>query len=290
MVDRQRAIVDLPAQRIGDDAAGATILAHCQELDINVEALRATKMAPTSYTLVVTVKKSGRRTFFHQRGANALLGSKHFDFQKSNAKIFHLGYLLLLDGLDMPHQEGTVSSYVLKRAQEAGMMTSLDVVSEDSNRFESLVVPALAHCDVSFMNEFEASRTTGIPLRVDGELKWGALEPAARQLITHGVKMWAVIHFPEGAFALSSKGHRHIHGSLRMPTSRIKGVVGAGDAFAAGVLYGLHEKMDMDRCLRYGVCAAATSLNDRTTSEGVQPISECLALGEKHGFRETPIT
>jgi hypothetical protein len=78
-------------------------------------------------------KDSGRRTFFHARGANALLDSTHFDFTKTQAKIFHLGYLLLLDGLDKPCPEfGTVAAGVLARAKAAGLSTSIDVVSEDS--------------------------------------------------------------------------------------------------------------------------------------------------------------
>ena len=56
-----------------------------------------------------------------QRGTNAFLDASHFDFAQSDARIFHLGYLLLLDRLDQPDPIcGTVSAAVLKRAQEAG--------------------------------------------------------------------------------------------------------------------------------------------------------------------------
>ena len=50
----------------------------------------------------MTERGNGRRTFFHARGANALWQGDDLDFKKLNARIFHLGYLLLLDALDEP--------------------------------------------------------------------------------------------------------------------------------------------------------------------------------------------
>ena len=70
-----------------------------------------------------------------------------------------------------------------------------------------------------------------------------------------------------------------------MPQARIVGTVGAGDAFAAGVLLGLHEGVAMNVALTYGVCAAAASLTDATSSNGVKPLSECLKLAEQFGYR-----
>ena len=85
---------------VGDDSDGHKIIADCSMYRINADAMQRTTAAPTSFTDVMTVQGTGRRTFFHARGANALLQAAHFDFTKTNARIFHLGYLLLLDGLD----------------------------------------------------------------------------------------------------------------------------------------------------------------------------------------------
>ena len=113
---------------VGDDAEGEYIRSDCRSHKIDMHQLQMTKEAPTSYTDVMTVKSTGRRTFFHQRGANAFLDAPHFDFTQSNARIFHLGYLLLLDRLDQPDPRyGTVAASVLQRAQAAGFKTSVDV-------------------------------------------------------------------------------------------------------------------------------------------------------------------
>src|SRR5262245_59469281 len=57
---------------VGRDALGEQILAHCREHGIDGRFIGTTAKAPTSYTDVMTVKATGRRTFFHARGANAL--------------------------------------------------------------------------------------------------------------------------------------------------------------------------------------------------------------------------
>src|SRR5690606_23791490 len=127
---------------VGDDADGRWIRDDCIAHRVDTRALQATADAPTSYTDVMTVASNGRRTFFHQRGANALLGPEHFDFSSSNARLFHLGYLLLLDRLDRPVDEyGTAAAKLLAQAREAGFKTSIDLVSEDSDRFRTVAGP-----------------------------------------------------------------------------------------------------------------------------------------------------
>jgi sugar/nucleoside kinase (ribokinase family) len=279
---------------VGADEYGEWIMERCSELTIDTRVLNHTDLAPTSYTDVMTVQQNGRRTFFHARGANAVLDSCHFEFD-TKARIFHLGYLLLLDKLDGPSAtHGTVAAEVLARAQEAGLKTSIDVVSEDSDRFAKIVLPALKHVDVCIMNEFEAGRVTGRRIRV-GDAHTGApgvagldrkeLRAAMEQLIEAGVRERVVVHFPEGGCSLGRDGAWHEHGSVQLPGDYIKGAAGAGDAFTAGVLYGWHEGLPVEEWLRIGVCAAAANLSDETCTGGLKLLAECLALGEKFGFR-----
>jgi sugar/nucleoside kinase (ribokinase family) len=97
----------------------------------------------------MTEQATGRRTFFHNRGANALWRGDDLDFRKIKARIFHMGYLLLLDALDEPDKQlGTKGAALLAAAQNAGFKTSVDVVSEDSDRFSKVVIPALKYVDI----------------------------------------------------------------------------------------------------------------------------------------------
>ncbi len=272
---------------VGDDANGAWIIEQCRARGIDVSALQTTDAAPTSFTDVMTIRGTGRRTFFHARGTNALLDQGHFDFSRTPARLFHLGYLLLLDKLDDPSAtHGTVAAEVLAKAQEAGLKTSIDLVSEDSDRFARIVLPALKHVDVCIMNEFEAGRVTGKTIR-DGEtLDRAALRAAMEEILHAGVHERVVVHFPEGGCTLSTQGAWHEQGSVRVPPESIKGAAGAGDAFSAGVLYGVHEDWPMERTLKAAVCAAAANLEAETCTEGLRSLADCLALGEKFGFRD----
>jgi sugar/nucleoside kinase (ribokinase family) len=271
---------------VGRDALGEDILEDCRQHRIDVLHLQTTPKAPTSYTDVMTEQGHGRRTFFHARGANALWRGEDLDFERIPARIFHLGYLLLLDALDQPDAKyGTRAARLLAAAQAAGIKTSVDVVSEDSDRFAHIVNPALKHVDYCILNEIEAGKTTGFRIRPQGgRLDLVALRHAAGALLQQGVRELVVIHFPEGAFARTRRGDDYWQSSLRLPANYIAGSAGAGDAFCGGVLLGLHEGWELPRCLLTGVCIAAASLADATCTGGIKSLSRSLALARKFGF------
>lgn len=274
---------------IGDDENGRAILADCARRGINTRQLRVTASEATSFTEVMTVEHSGRRTFFHQRGANATLKPDHFDLSSSCAKIFPLGYLLLLDHLDLVIDAQPEACRVLQRAQDAGMLTSLDCVSENSGRFETIVRPALRYVDLLFVNDFEAEKLTRIALRREDHLDPNAVIAAADSMLASGVRSWVVVHFPEATYACSTNGQKIWQPSVRVPHNCIQGSAGAGDALAAGVLYGVHNGWPMEQSLRLGTCAAAASLFHPTCSGGIQTTASCLDLGERLGFGATPL-
>jgi sugar/nucleoside kinase (ribokinase family) len=276
---------------VGDDERGERIIQDCLNLGINTRQIRKTDQAHTSYTDVMTVKGSGKRTFFHQRGANALLDIKDFDFSISNDKVFHLGYLLLLDQLDIIEADGaTRASKVLRSAKEHGLITSADIVSERSDRFKAVIPSSLPFIDYLFVNEFEAGMITGIPTTTtDGQIIPDNCYEAAFKIIGMGVKNWVVLHFPDGVIAVGKNGKKLFQPSIKLPADKIAGAVGAGDAFAAGVLIGVHHDWDMERSIKLGICAAAASLFEPSTSEGILPAEECLRLSELFGFRSNAV-
>jgi len=272
---------------VGKDALGEQILAHCREHKIDTRFIGTTDKVPTSFTDVMTEQATGRRTFFHARGANALWDGADLNFKKTKARVFFLGYLLLLDALDKPDTKfGTKAARLLAAAQEAGLKTSVDLVSEDSDRFARIVTPALKYVDYCILNEIEAGKTTGFVIRqLDGSLDTVKLRHAAGALLQQGVRELVVIHFPEGAFARNRRGDDIWQSALKLPANYIAGSAGAGDAFCAGVLMGLHEGWELQRSLLTGVCIAAASLADPTCTAGVKSLSHSLGLAKKYGFQ-----
>jgi sugar/nucleoside kinase (ribokinase family) len=290
--DLRRLGADYPLEGIGllgDDADGTRILMDCRANAIDTRQLRSTEAARTSYTDVMTERSSGRRTFFHDRGANALLTPEHFDFTQTKASWFYLGYLLLLDGLDAVDTAESdfppLARRVLRAARAAGINVALDCVSAPGNRHVRVIEPVLADLDILFANEQEASHLVGYEVN---PLDRRSVERAATALIQKGVRKAVIIHFPIGACAATPAGAILWQSAVNVPRELIRGAAGAGDAFAAGFLHGLHEMSPLSQALRIAVCSAATSLLASTCSDSVLPVNDALAFGETHGFLSVP--
>jgi sugar/nucleoside kinase (ribokinase family) len=177
---------------------------------------------------------------------------------------------------------------VLRRARAAGLRTSIDCVSEDSDRFRGIVLPVLPHVDIMFTNDFEAEKLTGLHLHRDNALQVAAVVKAAEMLLAAGVQSWVVIHFPEAVYARERGGASLWQPSLKVPPEQIAGAAGAGDALAAGVLFGLQEDWAMAQCLKLGVAAAAACRFDPSCSAGILSVAESNALAERLGYRPLP--
>lgn len=229
--------------RVGEDEAGDFVLEKLRERpNISLEQIR--RQGTTSYTLVMADEVSKQRSFYQCRGANADFCEADIDWDRLDVDMLHIGYILLLDALDAPDGEyGTKMARLLHTARQRGIKTSIDVVTEASERFGRIVTPALRYTDYCVINEVEAQATTGVRLtREDGLLRREALPEALGTLKELGVSTWAVIHSPEGGFGLDENNAYVEVPSLKLPQGYIKGSVGAGDAFCSGVLYAARKE------------------------------------------------
>jgi sugar/nucleoside kinase (ribokinase family) len=277
---------------LGNDDNGQWLINDCQKSNIDTNQLHITDdKTPTSYTYVISVESTGRRTFFNQRGTNSLLNDTHFDFnylvKKKHYNLFYLGYLTILDGLDQIVNNETMAAQLLKKAKQYGLETIVDFVSVDNTLYSKIAQLTLPYVDHLILNEIE------VGLILNQSFQQGTIsdiEQAARILIeNYGVQRTVTIHFDRGAVCVSRENNSDtksfFQGSLCLPNGYIKGAVGAGDAFAAGFIYGIHKKWPIQERLRCGVCVAAMCLKDVTPYGGVGTIEECLQLKELFTFR-----
>jgi len=275
--------------RIGADGDGAMILADLEAQGIDSRGLIRTEESPTSYTDVMTVDSTGRRTFFHQKGANAIFHEEDCALADFPARLFHLGYFGLLDRLDETGADGRNGhERLLARASELGFLTSADLVTDEGRAFDRLVAPVLPHLDFLFLNELEGELLSGISARnpkASGGIDPEKLEAQARHAVEGGVRQAVVVHCAEGVVAVTAEGIVHRQGAVQVPAVRIRGAAGAGDALSAGVLFGVHEGWPFVESLELGVCTAALSLEASTCSASLRPWHECLGYGRSLGFR-----
>ena len=263
----------------GHDAEGDFMLEEMAKYP-NIDLSMVRRDGRTSFTAVMSNNQTKERTFFQHAGANAYYGEEHIDWNNLDVDIFHIGYILLLPHLDEADDEyGTKMARLLHRAQKQGMKTSIDVVSESGDRFARLVTPALKYSNYCVINELEAQQTTGVCLRdADGTLHTENMPLALQKLKELGVSTWAVIHCPEIGCGIDENGKYWAVPSLKLPKGWIKGTVGAGDAFCAGVLYAAYKEMCMEDALKLGACAAAASLREVSASDGIETAREVLKL------------
>ena len=251
----------------------------------NLDLSMVRRTGRTSFTAVMSNNQTKERTFFVHAGANAYYGEDDIDWEKLDADIFHIGYILLLPHLDEENGEyGTNMAKLLYHARQKGLLTSIDVVSETGNRFAKLVIPALKYTDYCIINELEAQQTTGILLRDgDGRICEENMPAALKRLREMGVARWAVIHCPEIGCGIDENNRFVKVPSLKLPKGYIKGTVGAGDAFCAGVLYGAQKEWPLEKALELGTCSAAASLSEVSASDGVGTVEEVMKLKEQYG-------
>lgn len=68
----------------------------------------------------------------------------------------------------------------------------------------------------------------------------------------------------------------------------IKGTVGAGDVYAAGVLYGVIKNFSLDDSMKLATAAAASSLQEEDSTSGIKRYGELITMFETQPFETQP--
>jgi sugar/nucleoside kinase (ribokinase family) len=257
--------------KVGCDDKGDFIVKTLSARGLDVSGIERVNGTPTSFTDVMTVAGTGERTFFNMHGADSMLKPSDVNLASLNCDILHFGYILLLDGMDESDPEyGTKAARLLAEAQKAGIKTSIDVVSEQSERFARIVRPALKYCDYAIVNEVEGSLATGADK--------SDIRAICEGLLSLGVRERVAVHCPEVGATMSREGDFTQVPSLSLPQGWIRGSVGAGDAFCAGMLYAIMKGLSPEESLRLASCTAACNLSAPDSISGAKSLAETMAL------------
>ena len=257
-LDLKKISPDLPVRvfgRVGNDEDGAYVRQILDDAGLDTTGLCTDETAPTSFTEVMSVT-GGQRTFFTYSGASAEFGVEDVDFGENLPEILHLGYFLLLQKVD----DGD-GLEILKAAKAKGVRTSIDLVSENSDRY-ALVKPCLPYTDYLIINEMEAGMLTGM------EPTNANLQAIAGALKAMGVGKKVIIHKPDCAVCLSNEGFTSMP-SYALPAGYIKGTTGAGDAFCAGALYGIYRGWSDTQILEFASATAVMALGSQDATSGL---------------------
>ena len=258
--------------KIGADAEGSFVKAVLQAGGVSTSGLAVLPEEKTSFTEVMSIP-GGQRTFFVYPGSGADFGVADIDFENLDAKILHLGYFLLLQKVD----DGD-GLKILQKAKALGIETSIDLVSENSDRY-GLVLPCLPYTDYLIVNELEAGKLTGIEPTAEN------LQAIAEKLKALGVQKKVIIHMPERSVCLSDEGYS-VLGSYILPEGYIQGTTGAGDAFCAGALIGIYNGWDDKKIMEFASGCAVMALSTPDATSGMREAAEIEAYCKQFARRE----
>ena len=247
---------------VGDDAEGTFVSETLIAAGLDVSGLDVLSGEQTSFTDVMSIP-GGQRTFFTYPGASAKFGVEDINFDALNSKLIHLGYFLLLQKVD----DGD-GIKILQKAQDYGIETSIDLVSENSDRY-NLVLPCLPYTDYLIINELEAGKLAGMEPAKEN------LCAIATKLKTLGVRKKVIIHMPDCSVCCSDQGVSAL-GSYILPEGYIQGTTGAGDAFCAGALIGIYNGWSDEEIMEFASGCAVMALGSPDATSGMKTQQEIM--------------
>ena len=249
--------------KVGDDDAGKHALGVMRAAGVDVSGVVVSTAEHTSFTDVMSVV-GGQRTFFTYAGASAEFGYDDIPWDNLSAKMLHLGYFLLLKKVD----EGD-GLKILRRATEEGILTSIDLVSENSDRY-ACVLPCLPFVDNLIINELEAGKLCGMePIEEN-------LPAMAEKLLSLGVRQRVILHTPKIGLCAEKNGKVTSRPSCPLPKGFVKGKTGAGDAFCSGALVAIERGANAEEILELAEAVAVSSLTEANATDGILSEKEAL--------------
>lgn len=242
--------------RVGEDVLGRFCREFLEEKRVDCENLVFSRTAQTSGTLIVNVQGEDRR-FIHTVGANAeLTGLEASDELLRRCRALYVGGFIL-----NPALSGENVARLFQRARELGVWTILDVVigeSEEQNA-SRMLAPVLPHTDFFLPNGDEARLITGE-------------SDSLRQLETlrqMGARTTILTRGRCGAL-IARAGE--VYEAAAYPVEQVDGT-GGGDAFIAGLIYGLlkssEDRPDILACIPYGAAMGASCVRSMGATTGV---------------------
>jgi len=224
---------------VGDDELGRWLTHKMQQEGIDTAGIAIDPTVPTSATML-PIRPNGERPALHVIGANAKLSPDHLDWDVIAASRFlHIGGTSLMERLD-----GQPTAEVLRRAQELGVTTSLDLIGVPQFDHEAIFGPCYQHLDYFLPNEEDALMLAGATTRAEA-IAW---------LHDRGVGATVITLGAEGA-SFAAAGHDEVV----VPAHPVDVIdtTGCGDAFSAGFIAGLAEGLDPVDAARLGAAAGS---------------------------------
>jgi sugar/nucleoside kinase (ribokinase family) len=255
---------------IGVDAIGDFLLDSLRREDVDVSGLTRTDAVQTSAT-ILPIHPDGSRPAWHVRGANALFSGEHVPWDRLDGlDALHLGGLTALPAMD-----GAPAAELLRRAREAGAMTTADCLGVKRPDAIDVLAEALPHVDLFMPNEGEALAIAGVATAAEAARRFRELG-AARVIVKRG---------GDGCLIADDEGLR----TLPAHDAPVVDTTGCGDAFCAGTIVARCAGWSIDDAARFGGATAGLTMRALGSDAGARTVGEAVAYMTDSPYRTTPI-
>jgi len=233
---------------VADDALGRLVLEALKSEGVDTEAVKIEKRAASGIGVYMLLFGSFKRPLTGRLATHAPWPARlsHLAEQRlASARLLHCGGYLHYES-----RWGEPTERLYRKAKKLGLITSVDTqfpFAPVKGPWIKLFGNLLDYVDVIFTDETEAASITGV----------SDPEAAARELLRAGPRIAVVKMGAQGAL-LAEKG-RVVH-QKAFPVPELTDSIGAGDAFDAGVLYGILAGWPLPRTTRFAAAVSALTL------------------------------
>jgi ribokinase len=247
---------------IGDDETGQALIRDFKSAGVDSSQIKVKPKAETGSVLCLT-DRAGRRALYVSPGANRLLASRDIDMDYLNqAKIVHLSSFV--DREQFKIQKSVVSEL------SPSVKVSLALGELYAAKGLRALAPIIKRTYILFLNRHELEQLTH-----------EGLEKGVQRCIEQGCQIVAitlgkgVTRQGKTIVCYLSDGEQTcmIEGGLSGERSVID-TTGAGDAFAAGVLYGLLTGKSLYECGLLGEIMAQFCISETGARAGLPSLAE----------------
>lgn len=226
------------AGRIGDDPLGRLVRQALKAERVCTEPLLNTAQAATAINTAL-VSRQGERSFYVFPGACALLTPTDLP----DALLAEFDHLHLAAIGAMPGLVGQAAADVARRARSCGLTVSLDITLNPPRDSVADIMPVLPQVDLFLPNAAEARAVLG-----DGEI-----DDLLDRGLTAGARLVGIKQGARGCSLASSKERVHT-AAFAVPAID---TVGAGDAWAAALVFAWRAGWPLDEISRFANAAGA---------------------------------
>jgi len=227
---------------VGDDENGKRILAHAKSIDLHMENTLVVKGESTSTYLCVLDEKRDMNVAISYMD---ILKNMDIDYIKKNDYIIKNSKFCIVDANLPEILEYLINTYDVPFILDTVSASKAKNIKEFVGYFHTIKP-----------NKMEAEVLSGIAINNEEDLK-----KAGKYFVDKGVTNVFITLGADGVYYKTP----NIEGIIVPPTMEMVGATGAGDAFVAGLTYGLFNNKDIEEEIRFAIGASILAISCEET-------------------------